>query len=145
MYSLPFSLLSPAVILTLLFLSRFLSFSGSVCKCQHSPIYLPEPRAMSCTLCLPLSQLCCSSPYLPSPFFSLFGKSFHPTSFSSPLLHLKSPIFSTLIPYLFLPNAFVSYTLPIALALPFLTLFLLHQSTHPIHPPSSLSWIMALH
>lgn len=45
---------SPTIFLSLLLLPFFLSFwEGSVCKCQHFPIYLPEPRATSCSLCLP--------------------------------------------------------------------------------------------
>lgn len=88
----------------------FLSFSTRlVCKCQHSPICLPEPRAPSCTLCLPLSPQRCPSGTASSSF-GLYKTSllsilyiFH-SLFSPPVSHPNS-LFPHLryIPFLHIP------------------------------------------
>lgn len=130
-----------------------------MCKCQHSPIYLPEPRATSCnplftSVSTALPRAHCSPPHRPSPSFLSLE---HPS-----ILHPFHPLFSTSIPrVLHLNNqppphptpsfpamlhSFPSHT-HTSLSSHF---YFLHLScfTNPLtlsSCPSSLSWIMALH
>lgn len=137
MYSLP--LFSPPS-RSLFCLSCFsLSFSLSeLAQCANvstlpficqSPEQRPAP---SVYLCLhstaPSAPLFSSSP---SPLFSLFRKSFHPSSFSSPLLHLNPPFSPPQSPTSSSRVAFFSLTHPLC----HLTSIFSAIPASPIHSP----------